>query len=78
MYNAQNAQKTVTELRNVMSILRSAELVDSNFESLEAALGHGLVDLSLAVELIDQLARENEALRKQLGGQDVPPEELDN
>lgn len=78
MYNALNAQKTVTELRNAINTLRSVELANINFESLEMIIGHGLVDLSLAVELIDQLARENEELRKAHQGQDVPPEEPSN
>lgn len=74
MYNTQNAQKTVMELRNAMSLLRSAAApADIDFKALETVLGHGLVDLSLAVELIIQLAAENEELRNPKESQDVPP-----
>lgn len=77
MYNIQNAQKTVMELRNAMSMLRSAAApADVSFEALEAVLGRGLVDLSLAVEVITQLATENEELRnpkpEDQENQDVP------
>lgn len=66
MYNAQNAQKTVVELRNAMSILRSTPKEEVNYDLLELILGHGIVDLSISIELIDQLAKENGALKKQI------------
>ncbi len=78
MYNVQNAQKTVMELRDVMSLLRLATPADVNFEALEIVLGHSLVDLSLAVELINQLAKENEELRSQSEDEEGPREEPDN
>lgn len=78
MYNAQNAQKTIIELRNAMSTLRSTASADINFELLEMILSHGLVDLSLAIELIDHLAKENEELRHPTQDQDVQPEGSDN
>ncbi len=73
MYNIQNAQKTIIELRSAMSMLRSGASDDIKFESLEIVLSHGLVDLSFAIELIDQLAKENDELRRSIQTQDAPP-----
>lgn len=62
MYNAENAQKTVVELRNASSTIRSTNLADIQIEMLELILGHAVVDLSLSIEMVHILAKKNEAL----------------
>ena len=66
MYNAKNAQKTVVELRNAMSTIRSTDIAEIQIEMLELILGHGVTDLSMAIELVDQLAQMNESLKKKI------------
>jgi cell division protein FtsB len=78
MYNAQNAQKTVVELRNAMSTIRSTDLQEIQVEMLELILGHGVCDLSMAIELVSQLAQENEALKGRIAELEGQVSELDN
>jgi hypothetical protein len=67
MYNAQNAQKTIIELRDALGAVRATEEVHT--ELLELVMCRGMVDLSLAVEFINQLVKANEELEAKLAAE---------
>ena len=76
MYNAQNAQKTIIELRNALSAIRSTEAEKIHAELLELVMSRGMIDLSLAAELINQLAEANKELEAKLeeAGRSLEPD----
>jgi len=61
-FNAEHVQKTMVEMRNAIDICRSAAAGDIDVNALQLILTHGMVDLSLAQELVTDLVAERDAL----------------
>lgn len=79
MFNIENSNRTLVELRNAITTLRMSQPNDLNLQAMELVISHAMVDLSAAGELLAKLAEENEQLKKELeASKNQPDEQLDS
>lgn len=79
MFNIENSNRTLVELRNAITTLRMSQPNDLNLQAMELVISHAMVDLSAAGELLARLAEENEQLKKELeASKNQPDEQLDS
>ncbi len=66
MYNAENAQQSIIALRDAINSSRATTLDDIDPLLLQLVLARAMVDLSLAAEFINTLAKSQVELEEQI------------
>jgi hypothetical protein len=58
MLNQETVQRTIVELRNAMSTLRSTPVNEINTNALELVMAHALVDLTIIADVAAELQQQ--------------------